>query len=272
VDQQLQTMYLLLEKRIGFKGESHMLNRIAQDATVSQSATIGENVTIAKGALIYPNVIIGDNTFIGPYCIIGEPGGDYYKHNDNYIFAETIIGKNCIIRSHSIIYEKVIIGENFQTGHHVAIRENTDIGNNCSVGTFADLQGNIKIGNHVRLHSNVHIGQLTVIEDYVWIYPYVVTTNDPYPPMGNLIGSHICQYAQIATGAIILPGKIIGENSLVGAGSVVTKDVPPESVTTGVPAKIICSVREVKDNNGNYIYPWKDYLKEYRGYPWQRDV
>jgi len=243
-------------------------NRIADDATIMGGVNIGENVSIGKCALIYPNVTIGDNVSIGAYCIIGEPRYDFYISN-NHEFKPTIIGKGSIIRSHSVIYEDVIIGESFQTGHHVTIREGTKIGNFCSVGTYSDLQGKIEMGNFVRLHSNVNINQFTKIDDYVWIYPRVLTTNDQYPPMGNLIGTHICEYAQIGAGSVILPGKIIGENALIGAGSVVTKDVPPEAVFVGNPSKMMCSIRDIRDEDGNLVYPWKEYLTQYRGYPWQ---
>lgn len=248
---------------------SKLNNNIDVDAKIYEGVILGENVTISKGAILYPNVAIGNNVFIGPYCIIGEPSMDYYK-NKNHEFLKTIIGDNSIIRSNSIIYEDTLIGKNFQTGHHVTIRENTRIGDNCSVGTLSDLQGKLEMGDFVRLHSNVHIGQFTKIEDYVWIYPYVITTNDPYPPMGKLIGSTIKKFAQVATGSIILPGKIIGENALVGAGSVVSKDVPDNTVVVGVPGKERGLVTDIRDNNGNQIYPWQEYLEEDRGYPWQK--
>lgn len=246
-----------------------MNQKISSDATVMQGVVMGENVTIGKCALIYPNVEIEDDVFIGPFCIIGEPTSDYYER-DNHDFSVTKIGKGSIIRSHTTIYEGVTIGKLFQTGHHVTIREKTEIGDFCSIGTLSDIQGCIRMGDYVRLHSNVHIGQLTEIDDYVWIYPYVVTTNDPYPPMGILIGSHICKYAQIATGAIILPGKTIGENALVSAGALVTKDVPPETIAVGVPAKERGSVRDVLDSKGNSVYPWREHMTQYRGYPWQK--
>lgn len=242
--------------------------KISSEATIYENVTLGKNVTISKGVILYPNVYIDDDTYIGPYCIIGEPSIDYYG-NDKYVFKKTRIGKGSIIRSNTIIYENVLIGDNFQTGHHVTIREKTIIGNNCSIGTFSDLQGFLELGNFVRLHSNVHIGQLTKIEDYVWIYPYVVTTNDPYPPMGKLVGTTIKKYAQIATGSIILPGKVIGENALVGAGSVLTKNVPDYALFVGVPAQNKGSVTEIKDDNNNPVYPWREHLKSYRGYPWQ---
>jgi len=245
--------------------------KVAADATVMDGASVGDNVTIGKCALIYPNAVIGDDVFIGPYCIIGEPGYNYYS-SDEYSLVPTIIGSGSIIRSHSVIYEDVAIGHSLQTGHHVTIREETRIGDSCSIGTLTDLQGKLKIGNYVRLHSNVHIGQLTIIDDYVWIYPYTVTTNDQFPPIGNLVGSHICQFAQIGAGAVILPGKTIGANSLVGAGSVVTKDVAPETLVVGSPAKAKCSVRDIRNEEGNFVYPWKDFLTQHRGYPWQNQL
>lgn len=263
------------------------MSSIASTAIIHEGVSIGENVVIKDFAVIYPGVKIGDNveigigsilknnvavsnnTFIGDYCIIGEVSLDYYLDNKNYENLKTTIGKNAIIRSNSMIYEDVIIGDKFQSGHRITIREATIIGENCSVGTLCDIQGKVNIGNYVRLHSNVHIGQLSTIENFVWIYPYVVLTNDPYPPMGNLKGVTIKEYAQVATSSVVMPGVTIGVNALIGANSLVRKDVPEESVLVGNPGKVICSVRELRDDEGNQIYPWKDYLTDFRGYPWQ---
>lgn len=231
-----------------------------------------KNVFIHPTALVYPNVVLHENVFIGPYCVIGEPTIDYYKDKENHKFKKTEIGANSIIRSHSVIYEDVVIGENFQTGHHVTIRENSKIGNNCSVGTLSDIQGKVNIGDFVRLHSNVHIGQMTTIKDYAWIFPYVVTTNDMYPPMDKLEGCTIEEYAIVTTGSILIPGVTVGKNAFVAAGAVVSKNVGEERFVRGVPAKDCGSVRDIKDSDGNEIYPWRDHLNEYRGYPWQKKL
>jgi acetyltransferase-like isoleucine patch superfamily enzyme len=132
-----------------------------------------------------------------------------------------------------------------------------------------DLQGKLTIGNHVSLHSNVHIGQFANIEDYVWIYPYAILINDPRPPHGRLKGVTVRKYAQIATHATVMPGIEIGENALVGAGTLVNRDVLPERVVFGNPGKDICSVRDLLDEDGKSLYPWKEYLTDYRGFPWQ---
>ena len=238
-----------------------------------RDVTIGNNVIIGHGSIIYPNVVIGGNTFIGPYSTLGEPTGSFYNENsacvEKHDFKRTIIGPNSVIRSHSIIYEDVEIGEGFQSGHRITIREKTSIGIKCSVGTQTDIQDNVKIRDYVRVHSNVFMGQYTVIEDYAWIYPYVALTNDLHPPVYNPKGVTIKKYAVIATSSVILPGVVIGKNALVGAHSVVTKNVDDEMLVVGNPAKVRCSVRDIRDENGNQVYPWKDHLREYRGYPWQ---
>ena len=230
---------------------------------------MNKNTRIHPTAIIYPNVVLNDNVTIGPNCIIGEPTSSYYKDPDNHDFKKTEIGKNSIIRANTIIYEGCTIGDDFQTGSNVNIRENTTIGKNCSVGTASNLNGNIKIGDYTRIHTDVFIGEETIIGNYVWIMPKVTITNDKYPPMDDIKGVKVGDYAVVCANAVLLPGVIIGENSLVSAGAVVSKDVSKEKLVRGVPAREIGSVTDIKDKDGNQMYPWRDFLKEYRGYPWQ---
>lgn len=216
---------------------------MSENVIVDSTAKIFNNVILEDGvvigpySIIYPNTIIKKNTIIEEYCIIGKPSDKFYSNPENCEIRSTEIGANSIIRSNNIIYSGCKIGNNLNTGHHVTIREDSNIGNYCSIGTLNDIQGKVNIGNFVRLHSNVHIGQLTTIKDYVWIYPYVVTTNDMYPPMDKLEGCTIEEYAIIATGSILIPGVTIGKNAFVAAGAVVSKDVPNEIFVRGVPAK-----------------------------------
>lgn len=238
--------------------------------SISPTAKIGKNVIISQGVIIYDNVEIGNNCFIGPYCIIGEPTAGYYKNPDQHDFKRTTIGSDSIIRSYTTIYEDVAIGNNFQTGHHAIIREGSKIGHHTSFGSFSELPGKSSIGNHVRIHSKVMLSENNIIEDFVWIFPFVVITNVKHPPVGEFQQTRIKEYAQIFAHAILLPGLTIGRNAIIGAGALVTKDVEDERLIIGNPGKDVKSVREIKDENGNYIYPWRDFLKEYRGYPWQQ--
>lgn len=247
--------------------------KVGENVSLGHNCIIEDGVSIGNGVLIDSNttvrsgVTIGDNSFIGSNCIIGEYWMDYCldrKPHDHPLS----IGKDALIRSGSIIYAGSKIGNHFQTGHQVTIREKAQIGNNVSIGTLSDIQGNCKIGNYVRLHSNVHIGQLSEIDDFVWIFPYVVLTNDPTPPSENFIGVHVHSFAIVATGAIVMPGLDIGQDCLIGAGAIVTKSVEPYSVAVGNPAKTISDVRKVKNKiTGEPVYPWRDHFSNYM--PWE---
>ena len=98
-----------------------------------------------------------------------------------------------------------------------------------------------------------------MIEKNVWIYPFVVITNDPNPPKGILLSTTIREFSQIASSCTLMPGIEIGKSSFVGAGSTVTKDVGEEKLVFGSPAKEICSVRDLKDLNGNQFLPWQEF-------------
>ena len=244
-------------------GEGVVIN---QNCIIEDDVTIGDNVFIDSNTIIRSFTSIGANSNIGSNCIVGEYLMDFYMDHQKYRHPLTI-GDNALIRSGSIIYAGSSIGNNFQTGHRVTIREKSQIGDNVSIGTLSDIQGNCKIGNYVRLHSNVHIGQLSVIDDFVWIFPYVVFTNDPTPPSDELLGVHAHSFATIATGSIILPGVDLGQDCLVGAGAIVTKNVAPYAVVVGNPGKAISDVRRIKDKiTGEPVYPWRQHFDHYM--PW----
>ncbi|MCK9481419.1 MAG: N-acetyltransferase [Bacteroidia bacterium] len=235
---------------------------------ISPKAVIGQNVKIGDNTSIYDNVIIEDNVTVCNDCIIGEPLGSYYDNLNGYNNSQTTIGENSLIRSHTIIYAGVFLGNSFSCGHRVTIRENTVFGNNCRVGTLSDIQGYSKFGNYCWLHSNVHIGQKSTIGNFVFIYPYVIFTNDPTPPSNICIGPTVDDYSQIAVGSILLPGVKVGKNCLIGAGTVVGKDVDDFQLMLGNPGKVIKDVREIKSREKNAShYPWTYHFE--RGMPWE---
>lgn len=239
---------------------------LGENVKIGKNVKMGKNVKIDDFSRILDNVEIGNDCYIGAYSTIGEEGVDYF--NNNKTKGKTIIGNNALIRSHCIIYHSIEIGNNFQTGHRVTIREKSIIGNNVRIGTLSDVQGDCKIENYVNIHSNVHVGQKSKINDFVWIFPYCVLTNDPTPPSNKLYGVEIEKFAVIATGSIILPGIKIGEGVLVGAKTLVNRNVEKETVVIGNPMKNIGDVRKLKDKDtGESAYPWQ-YTFE-RGMPWE---
>jgi acetyltransferase-like isoleucine patch superfamily enzyme len=234
---------------------------------ISSTATIGVNVKIGDNCSIYDNVVIKDNSVICNDCVIGEPLAGYYS-DAGYTNPVTTIEANALVRSHTIIYAGCNIGESFSCGHRVTIRENSKIGKFCRIGTVSDLQGNLEMGDYCWLHSNVHIGQGSKLGNFVFIYPYVVLTNDPTPPSNVCIGPAIGDYSQVAVFSVLLPGVKIGKHCLVGAGSIVGKDVADFQLVLGSPAKPIKDVREIKSREtGESHYPWP--YRFDRGMPWQ---
>ncbi|MGD0079519.1 MAG: DapH/DapD/GlmU-related protein [Methanoregula sp.] len=194
----------------------------------------------------------GRNT-LGPNARIFEPVTIGFPSRDNFSrtgFTGTTIGKNAIIRSQTIIYCDVVIGDDFQTGHNVIIREKTRIGDRVSIGTATVIEGNTIIGDDVNLQSMVYVPTNACIGNHVFIGPNAVLTNDRYPPsgIGGLQGPHIRDWAAIGANATLLPGVSIGEGSLVAAGAVVTRDVPEHMLAIGSPARLRDLPGQVKLN------------------------
>ena len=228
-------------------------------AIVSPHARIGDSVSIGAFTTVHDNVEIGDHTVIESHCEIGYP-------SKNAEGQPLKIGRNSHSRSHSIFYEGSTIGDELTTGHRVTVREKTRAGRNFQIGTLGDIQGHCEIGNYTKFHSNVHIGQHARIGNYVWIFPYVVLTNDPHPPSHVTLGVTIEDYAAIATMSVILPGVTVKSGALVGAHSSVSRNVEADTVVAGSPAKFICETRAIKlrDGSEQSAYPWRRHF--HRGY------
>ncbi|KXS37346.1 MAG: acetyltransferase [Candidatus Frackibacter sp. T328-2] len=195
---------------------------------------------------IYPNVQLGDNVVIEDYAIIGKPPKGKEPGE-----LTTVIGDNAVIRSNTVIYAGNIIGDGFQTGHHVTIRECNEIGDEVSIGTSSCVEHHIQIENNARLHSQVFIPEYSKLEKGCWIGPNVVVTNAKYPQSKNvkenLKGAIIKTGAKIGANSTLLPGIIIGRNSLIGAGTVVVEDIPKQKVVVGNPGRIIKAITNIEE-------------------------
>jgi acetyltransferase-like isoleucine patch superfamily enzyme len=198
----------------------------------------------AQPFIVHPGVSLGADVVIEEYCIIGAPPRGHAAGE-----LATVIGPGAYVRSHTVIYAGNKIGRNFQTGNKVNIRELNVIGDDVSIGTLSVVEHHVEIGDRVRIHSQVFVPEYSILENECWLGPNVVLTNAKFPmspdAKRNLKGPVIRPKAKIGANVTILPGVVIGANALVGAGSVVCRDVPEGSVVAGNPARIIKHIMEL---------------------------
>jgi len=172
------------------------------------------------------------------------------------------IGKNAILLAYSVVYEGSKIGDLLVLGHNAIIREENVIGNGFKLWSSSIVDYGCRIGNNVKIHSNVYVAQFTTIEDDVFIGPGVAIANDPHPG---------CEYskecmreapvikrgAQIGANVVINPFVVIGENALIGAGSVVTRNIPKNCLAYGSPAKVKRKITEIECPKGLTDFPYR---------------
>lgn len=237
-----------------------MAKSVHPTAIVEAGAHLGEHVTVGEYSIIRSGVTIGKHSSIGAFC---ELGGSNSRDLEP---KPLIFGANTMIRSHSTFYGGSLFGDNLSTGHKVTVRSGTVAGESLQLGTGTDVQGDCVIQNFVRMHSNVHVSMKSVIENYAWLFPGVVLTNDPRPPSENLLGVRVEEFAVLAAGVIVLPGKTVGRGSLIAAGSVLTRNAEGGCLYFGNPAKSGGSLSKLKIWGENEsLYPWR--YRFHRGYP-----
>ena len=204
--------------------------------------------------MIYPNVEVGEGTIIQDGAIVGEPPRGAQPGD-----LKTVIGRGGVIRSGTVIYAGVTIGDRFNSGHGALVREDNVIGDDCSVGTNAVLEAGNRIGDGSRVHSGCFL-EHTHIGKRVFLAPHVVFTDDPHPVCPRylecVLGATVEDDVSIGANSTILPGIKIKAGSLIGAGSVVTKDVEAGTVVAGSPAVRIKSVSELVCFKGFYERPY----------------
>ncbi len=208
--------------------------RVAPGAVILGPSRVGEK------SLVDNATIIGYPVRHGLHRVISNLGSSMLEDMDSVSRGSTL-GVGVIVRSGSIIYENSTLGPGVETGHNVLVREETVIGRGSLIGTGTIIDGRVTIGEHVRIESGVYIPPYTRIGSNVFIGPRAVFTNDRYPPSSRLQGAIVEDDVVIGANSVILPGVKIGRGSIIAAGSVVTRDVPPDSVVLGAPARVVGS-------------------------------
>lgn len=192
--------------------------------------------SISEHVILLGSRTVDDNVMLG------------YKTGRRIPTQTVHIGSDATIRSGTVIYAGITIGVGLETGHNVVIREENIIGDNFNVWSNSIIDYGCRIGNNVKIHSNVYVAQFVIIEDDVFLAPGVTIANDPHPLCSQCTQEQapiLKRGARIGINATILPGVTVGEHALVGAGSVVTKDIPSKAVVYGNPARVAKSIDDL---------------------------
>lgn len=201
---------------------------------------------ISPLAIVHPWVELGGDTTVEPWVELG-----YRAPNDNAADAPPLrIGDGALIRSHTVIYAGSVIGDRFMAGHGALVRESNTIGNRVSIGSHSVVEHNVRLADGVRIHTGAFVPEFSVLEEGAWLGPHVVFTNALYPlspeAKRHLKGPHLMRGAKIGANATLLPGVVVGVDALVGAGSIVVRDVPDGVIVAGNPAKFIGTVADIE--------------------------
>ncbi|MEW5994109.1 MAG: N-acetyltransferase [Candidatus Zixiibacteriota bacterium] len=241
---------------------------VGPETSHGEYCVIGERVKIGKGCRIGHHVTIHDDTEIGDHVRIDD-GTVIGKRPMKAVISATTkeqalpackIDSGCIIGTHVVIYRGCEIGPQVLIADLSTVRENVTIGKRTIVGRGVAIENFCTIGRYVKLETNVYITAYSEIGDRVFVAPCVATSNDNFigrteERFKHFKGVIARRGARIGVNATILPGKVIGEDTLVAAHALVTSDTPPKKIVAGMPAKVFRDVPEEQllDNQG-----WKD--------------
>jgi acetyltransferase-like isoleucine patch superfamily enzyme len=201
-------------------------------------------------ATIYPGTVLGEGVRVLEHAVVGkQPVLSPRSTAKREPLQPTRVGDGSIVSTGAIVFAGSSIGARVILGDQSCVRERVTIGDDVVVGRGCLVENDTTIGAMSRIQADAYITAYSTLEDHVFVAPCVVTTNDNL--MGRterrhelIAGPTIRRGARIGGGAVLCPGVEIGEEAFVGAGAVVTKDVPPRAVVVGSPARVLRDVPE----------------------------
>ena len=205
---------------------------------------------IHPSAIVYDGTVLGEGVKVLEGAVVGkQPTLSPRSTAKREPLQPTTIGDGTIVSTGAIVFAGSAIGARVILGDQSCVRERVEIGDDVVLGRGSYIENDTTVGALTKIQAEAYITAYSTLEDNVFIAPCVVTTNDNWmgrteKRFGNIKGPTIRRGARVGGGAILCPGVEIGEEAFVGAGAVVTKDVPARKLVVGNPARVL---REVAD-------------------------
>jgi len=206
---------------------------------------------VHETAVVHPGTVLGDGVKVLEHAVVGkQPSLSPRSTAKREPLPPAEIGDGTIVSTGAIVFAGTRIGARVILGDQSCVRERCDLGDDVVVGRGSLVENDTTIGALTKIQADAYVTAYSTLEENVFIAPCVVTTNDDF--MGRterrrelIKGPTIRRGARVGGGAILLPGVEIGEEAFVGAGAVVTEDVPPRKLVVGNPARVL---RDVPDD------------------------
>ena len=201
-------------------------------------------------ATVYPGTVLGEGVRVLENAVVGkQPTLSSRSTTRREPLPPTEIGEDTVVSTGAIVFAGSRVGARVVLGDQSCVRERVTIGDDVVLGRGSLVENDTTIGAMTKIQAEAYITAYSTLEEHVFVAPCVVTTNDNF--MGRterrhelVAGPTIRRGARVGGGAVLLPGVEIGEEAFVGAGAVVTRDVPPKKVVVGSPARVL---RDVPD-------------------------
>ncbi len=199
-------------------------------------------------ATVYPGTVLGEGVKVLENAVVGkQPTLSPRSTAKRDPLPPTELGDGTVVSAGAIVFAGSRIGARVIVGDQGCIRERVTLGDDVVIGRGALVENDTTIGALTRIQAEAYITAYSTLEDNVFVAPCVVTTNDNFmgrteKRLGLMRGPTIRRGARIGGGAVLCPGIEIGEEAFVGAGAVVTKDVPARTLVVGNPARVLREV------------------------------
>jgi len=201
-------------------------------------------------AIVYPGTVLGEGVKVLEHAVVGkQPTLSPRSTAKREPLPPARLGDGTIVSTGAVVFAGTTIGSRVILGDQSCIRERVTIGDDVVVGRGTLIENDTTVGALTKIQAEAYITAYSTLEDNVFVAPCVVTTNDNF--MGRterrhelIAGPTIRRGARVGGGAVLCPGIEIGEEAFVGAGAVVTKNVPARKLVVGNPARVLRDVAE----------------------------